>query len=212
MFGWSRASGKTGESKPEESKDGTVSVPTIRSDSAKEAETKINESGAQTLYSNEDYKEEVVVAGAGAEEEEREGRRIELHIPDRYMILPSLCTIMGMSLGLMRGSRAEGMRFLAENAHRPPTTMQGWYFYKKTKNYRMMWGGLKAGGRDALKLGSVGLTWAALEDGLERVGQQKFQGSEYVSEFREVGAGLGTALLFSSVCEWNVVQKLFIGD
>ena len=67
MFGWSRASGKTGESKPEESKDGTVSVPTIRSDSAKEAETKINESGAQTLYSNEDYKEEVAGAEAGAE-------------------------------------------------------------------------------------------------------------------------------------------------
>ena len=146
------------------------------------------------------------------EPDEEARSAFRLTIPQRYLVLPSVCAATGLSLGLMQGSRAEGLRFLAENAHRAPTTVKGWYLYKKTKNYRMMWGGLKAGGRDALKLGSVGLTWAALEDGLERVGQQKFQGSEYVSEFREVGAGLGTALLFSSVCKCNVIQSLLIGD
>ncbi|EJD01410.1 uncharacterized protein FOMMEDRAFT_48857, partial [Fomitiporia mediterranea MF3/22] len=88
---------------------------------------------------------------------------IRLYVPQRYMVLTSVCGLTGLSLGLLRGGRQEGMRFLAENAHRAPTTMRGWYLYKKTKNYRMMWGGLREGGREAVKLGVVGLAFAAAE-------------------------------------------------
>ncbi|KAI5123433.1 hypothetical protein M0805_006138 [Coniferiporia weirii] len=112
---------------------------------------------------------------------------LRIDVPNTYLVLPAACAITGLSLGLMRGARAEGWRFLAENAHRAPTTVGGWYLYKKTKNYWMMWGGLKAGGWDALRLGSVGLAWAGLQDGMQRVG---------LGRFRETGAGVGTTLLF----------------
>ena len=63
--------------------------------------------------------------------------------------------------------------------------------YKKTKNYRMIFGGLKAGGWEGMKLGGVGLCWAGLEDGMERAG---------LGSVREVGAGVGTAGLFAGLC------------
>ena len=117
---------------------------------------------------------------------------IRVYVPQRYLALTSVCGVTGLMLGLMRGVRAEGMRFLAENAHRPPTTMRGWYLYKKTKNYRMMWGGLRGGGREAVKLGAVGCAFAAAEDVMSRVG---------LAEAREAGAGLVTATLFCALSE-----------
>lgn len=124
---------------------------------------------------------------------------IVLYIPPRYMLLPAAGAVTGLSIGLIRGARAASWQFLAENAHRAPTTVQGWYFYKKTKNYKMMWGGLKEGGRDAIKIGVVGLAWATLEDGIERVADGR------VEEVKEVGAGLGTAAMFSAVCECQLL-------
>ena len=99
---------------------------------------------------------------------------------------------VGTAVGLVRGSRASGLRFLAENAHRPPTTVQGWYFYNKTKNYKMILGGLRKAGNDAAKLGFTALAWVTFEEGLHQVGQD---------DFGEIGAGLGTAGIFAGVCE-----------
>lgn len=124
---------------------------------------------------------------------------IRLYVPPRLLVLTGVCGLTGASLGLMRGSRAEGMRFLAENAHRAPTTLQGWYMYKKTKNYRMMWGGLKAGGRDALRLGAVGACFAAVEDGIGRIGDAR---ESAIGEGREAGAGLITAGMFCALCKF----------
>lgn len=126
---------------------------------------------------------------------------IELHIPPRFLVLPGAGAVTGLSIGLIRGARMASWRFLAENAHRAPTTVKGWYFYKKTKNYRMMWGGLKEGGRDAVKLGVVGLAWAALEDGIERIGGD---------DVKEVGAGLGTAAMFSTVCKCSMCYCVIV--
>src|SRR5258708_475959 len=66
------------------------------------------------------------------------------------MVLPVVCASAGMALGVYRGGRMAGLRFLAENAHRAPETVKGWYFYNKTKNYRVVYGGLKEGGKDAV--------------------------------------------------------------
>ncbi|KAK9472707.1 uncharacterized protein V1510DRAFT_403028 [Dipodascopsis tothii] len=41
-------------------------------------------------------------------------------------------------MGLYKGGRVAGLRYLAENTHRLPQTQQGWYFYHKTKNYVVM--------------------------------------------------------------------------
>ncbi|KAI6117642.1 hypothetical protein EV401DRAFT_1968440 [Pisolithus croceorrhizus] len=116
-------------------------------------------------------------------------------IHSRYFILPVSAAAVGTVVGAVRGSRMAALRFLAENAHRPPTTIRGWYLYNKTKNYRRMAAGLKHGGADALRLGVTTLVWVGIEDGLERCGYPW-------TEAKEFGAGVGTALVFSSVCEW----------
>ncbi|KAH9966045.1 hypothetical protein BC827DRAFT_1125255 [Russula dissimulans] len=115
---------------------------------------------------------------------------IHVEIPPRFYLLPGGAVCIGTAIGLVRGSRAAGLRFLAENAHRPPTTVRGWYFYSKTKNYKMMLGGLSKGGTDAAKLGFTALAWVTIEEGLNQVG---------LSEIGELGAGVGTAGVFAGI-------------
>ncbi|KAG9126830.1 hypothetical protein FRC07_001782 [Ceratobasidium sp. 392] len=97
----------------------------------------------------------------------------------------------GVVLGIARGARQASLRFLAENAHRRPTTVQGWYFYKKTKNYRVMWGALKGGGAVGAKLGAFGALWVGLEYGAMTIGDRS--GVEWIGQAREVIAGVGSA-------------------
>lgn len=119
-------------------------------------------------------------------------KTIRVTVPPRYYLLPGTAIIVGTTIGLMRGSRRASLRFLAENAHRPPKTRQGWYFYNKTKNYRLILGGLKEAGADASKLALTALGWVVAEEGLKRVG---------LDDIHEIGAGLGTAGVFAVVCE-----------
>jgi hypothetical protein len=121
-----------------------------------------------------------------------EKKAIYLTVPPRLLILPGAAVIVGTVIGLMRGSRRVSLQFLAENAHRPPRTVRGWYFYQKTKNYKVMLGGLQQAGVDAMKLGASAVVWVGLEEGLEQAGLG--QGSE-------IGAGLGTGCVFSGICE-----------
>ncbi|KAG0705437.1 hypothetical protein DFH29DRAFT_906483 [Suillus ampliporus] len=79
-------------------------------------------------------------------------------LQSRYFILPASAAFVGVFIGAVRGSRVASLRFLAENAHRPPKTIRGWYLYNKTKNYKRMAGGLKSGGKDAAKLGATAKT------------------------------------------------------
>ncbi|TFY83935.1 hypothetical protein EWM64_g51 [Hericium alpestre] len=115
---------------------------------------------------------------------------IHVDIPSRFYILPGGAMALGTAIGLVRGSRAAGLRFLAENAHRPPKTVKGWYFYNKTKNYKMILAGLSGAGSDGARLGITALGWVTFEEGLKRMGWENVS---------EIGAGLGTAALFAGV-------------
>ncbi|CCL99436.1 uncharacterized protein FIBRA_01454 [Fibroporia radiculosa] len=117
---------------------------------------------------------------------------IRLTIPPRLYLLPGAAILVGTMIGLRRGARTASLQFLAENAHRPPTTVQGWYFYNKTKNYRVLMSGLKEAGQEAVKLGATATVWVALEEGCTQVGN----GMEDVSE---VVAGAGTAGVFAGI-------------
>ena len=117
---------------------------------------------------------------------------LRIRVPDRWYLLPGAAILVGTTIGLVRGSRIASLRFLAENAHRPPTTLQGWYFYNKTKNYRVMLGALKAAGSHASKLTVTAVGWIAIEEACKKVG---------LGDVEEVAAGLGTAGIFSAVCE-----------
>lgn len=136
-------------------------------------------------------------------ESKREDAAIRLSIPPRLMVVPATAFIVGCAIGMVRGGRNASLRFLAENAHRPPTTVQGWYFYKKTKNYKVMWGALKEAGRESVKVTALAASYVGVEEGLERVGWGKG---------KHVGAAVGTAAIFSVVCEWNGELLLSIAE
>lgn len=53
-------------------------------------------------------------------------RTIALTVPTSLLVLPTSAAIVGMIIGMSRGGSRARLRFLAENAHRPPTTVQGW--------------------------------------------------------------------------------------
>jgi hypothetical protein len=114
---------------------------------------------------------------------------IRVNIPQRMLLVPGTAFIVGSAIGLVRGGRTASLRFLAENAHRPPKTVQGWYFYNKTKNYRVMLGGLKGAGVDGSRLMAMGLCYVGLESAIG------------CRELKEIGAGVGTGAVFSLVCE-----------
>ena len=114
---------------------------------------------------------------------------IRVNIPQRVLLVPGTAFIVGSAIGLVRGGRRASLRFLAENAHRPPKTVEGWYFYNKTKNYRVMLGGMKGAGMEGSRLCGIALCYV----GLERVIPWR--------TMKEIGAGVGTGAVFSLVCE-----------
>ena len=123
-----------------------------------------------------------------------ENEAIHINIPPRLYQVPGTAMVVGTVIGAVRGSRKEGLRFLAENAHRAPTTLQGWYFYNKTKNYRKILGGLREGGRQGLKLSAIAMGWVTIEEGIRTF-------APGLEEAAEVGAGVGTGAAFGLVCE-----------
>ena len=52
--------------------------------------------------------------------------RVDIRLPANLLIMPFTAAFVGLLLGMSRGGRRERLRFLAENAHRAPRTVQGW--------------------------------------------------------------------------------------
>ncbi|ORY87086.1 hypothetical protein BCR37DRAFT_376472 [Protomyces lactucae-debilis] len=69
----------------------------------------------------------------------------------RLVVATSLCSLTTFALGALSSGKRCAHQFLAENAHRLPRTHQGWYFYHKTKNYRVAFGAIKGGVRYACR-------------------------------------------------------------
>lgn len=68
-------------------------------------------------------------------------------------LLPVSAFAVGMVSGFLTAGKRAGLVFMAENAHRLPDTVQGWYFYSKTKNYKVMLGAVKGGLKQGTRLG-----------------------------------------------------------
>ena len=122
----------------------------------------------------------------------KHAERLSLYFPFRVTVAAAGGFFSGMLLGLSHGSQLAGLRFRAENAHRLPTSMTGWYMYHKSKNYHVMFGG----GREGLKMGAKMGFWAGtfftVEEAVDLVrgGSQDFLSS--------VVAGLSVAGGFSA--------------
>ncbi|KAG0254930.1 hypothetical protein BG011_005419 [Mortierella polycephala] len=81
--------------------------------------------------------------------------RIGLEPMRRIMLITVSASFWGFILGGAIGSRQSSMQYLAENAHRLPKNMEGWYFYHKRKNYRMIWGAVQKGAVYSAKTGAL---------------------------------------------------------
>lgn len=122
---------------------------------------------------------------------------------DVWLIPISACTV-GILLGFSRGANMSSLKFLAMNAHRPPRTVGGWYFYNKTKNYKVLLGGFKGAALEGARLSAMGLGWVAIEQawmGLCRRVEDE-GGKLKLAMAKEVVAGGGVAGVVSAVCEY----------
>ena len=81
--------------------------------------------------------------------------RFSLPYLTRVSTVATGALLVGMAFGLTHGMKTTSLRFRAENAHRFPTTPQGWYLYHKSKNYHLILGGAKEG----LKMGPKLAFW-----------------------------------------------------
>lgn len=96
---------------------------------------------------------------------------IRFNVSDPTLLLiPTSAATFGFVSGLLSGAKKSSLQFLAENAHRQPTTLQGWYFYNKTKNYHVALGGVRAGLFTAAKLGAWTSGFVAMKEGASKAG------------------------------------------
>lgn len=122
--------------------------------------------------------------------------RAGLDKQSRIILMSTIGSLWGFGIGAFIGGRQSGLQYLAENAHKLPTTVQGWYFYHKTKNYKMMLGGVKKGIRYAGRTGGLCLLYGTLEAGLDEVKGQ-------ADVVNSVTAGVATGTIFSILCKPN---------
>ncbi|KAK0551720.1 hypothetical protein OC846_001925 [Tilletia horrida] len=80
--------------------------------------------------------------------------------------IPLTAMGLGFVSGVFSSASRASMVFMAENAHRQPDTVQGWYFYNKTKNYKVILAGVKGGFKSGLRLGAWAVSWVALDHGI----------------------------------------------
>ncbi|KAF2217388.1 hypothetical protein CERZMDRAFT_31636 [Cercospora zeae-maydis SCOH1-5] len=123
-----------------------------------------------------------------------DAERLSLPLHSRLPLSTAIASMTGLILGLAKGIQDTNFRFRAENAHRLPTTQQGWFLYHKSKNYNMMLGGIKEGTRQSFKFAAWTGLFFLLEEGEEEIVRDS---TDCVSSML---AGLGTAGMFSA---WN---------
>ncbi|KAF9395221.1 hypothetical protein BGX21_010022 [Mortierella sp. AD011] len=116
--------------------------------------------------------------------------RIGLEPVKRITLITGTSSFWGFILGGVIGSRQSGMQYLAENAHRLPKNMEGWYFYHKRKNYRMAWGALRKGAVYAAKTGALVGLFEVLEASADF-----YRGGADL--FNSMAAGIASGALFS---------------
>ncbi|RKP37373.1 hypothetical protein BJ085DRAFT_5518, partial [Dimargaris cristalligena] len=63
--------------------------------------------------------------------------------------------LWGFILGSYVGGQKAGLQYRAEHMHKLPRSHQGWYFYHKHKNYRMMLQGIYRGTAYATKFMAI---------------------------------------------------------
>lgn len=119
------------------------------------------------------------------------------------LLVPVCASSFGFVSGLLTASQRASLQFLAENAHRQPSTLQGWYFYNKTKNYRVALVGLAGGLKTAGRLGLWTSAFVGVQETLASAGTSL--------GMREVHAGAASGTLLavaaSALCQFSIFRR-----
>ncbi|KAL8730972.1 MAG: hypothetical protein Q9181_004485 [Wetmoreana brouardii] len=125
------------------------------------------------------------------------GDRLSLSVETRALGSMGAAFAGGVILGIAHGGKMAALRFRAENSHRFPTTSTGWYLYHKSKNYNVMFAGLKEGAKLGLRLPGWAFGFIFIEDAIDtRRGTKDFMST--------VVAGLTLSGLFSLWNRFNI--------
>ncbi|GAA97065.1 uncharacterized protein L969DRAFT_238168 [Mixia osmundae IAM 14324] len=129
---------------------------------------------------------------------------IRINVPITLILTPICAGTFGFVSGLLTSAEKASLQFLAENAHRQPTTVQGWYFYQKTKNYRVLLGGARGGLLTGAKLAGWTTAFVGLEEVFWRHGFSRSRtsaaqpGSGWTGSRAASGACSGTLLAIAA--------------
>lgn len=82
---------------------------------------------------------------------------------DYYTRFISSLALGGFFAGFYKGFTTRSVQFLAENAHRLPRTVAGWYFYHREKNYTSALAGFGKGVTRARQFGALAVGFSAVE-------------------------------------------------
>ncbi|KAJ2500232.1 hypothetical protein IWW47_003255, partial [Coemansia sp. RSA 2052] len=126
-------------------------------------------------------------------------RRLRMEPTDRLVAMATLGGGVGAVCGGLLGGQLSGRQYLAERAHRLPTTVHGWFFYQKWKNYRVILGGMRGAAKYAARVGGCVLAFTAIEAAVDRaVGQVQAASSVVAGLVTAVGISLAVRLPKSS--------------
>ncbi|PYH90039.1 hypothetical protein BO71DRAFT_91478 [Aspergillus ellipticus CBS 707.79] len=124
--------------------------------------------------------------------------RLGINVEDRLSYTTTSAFLAGMLMGFSHGKQLASYQFRAENAHRFPTSTQGWFQYHKTKNYVSLLGGMKEGTRMGMKLGIGASVFCLLE---ETVDYARHDQRDFLST---VTAGLSLSGIYSLMARHDV--------
>ena len=136
------------------------------------------------------------------------GERLGMPLAIRIPLLVTTSFGAGFLLGAARGGPRAGDRYRAENAHRLPTTKNGWYLYHKSKNYHVIVGGVTSG----VKLGAVLTGWASLfmatEEVIDRARERLFakqgpDGEVLAAGQRDAASTVVAAMSTAGIYSWR---------
>ncbi|KAJ2413042.1 hypothetical protein GGF41_006013 [Coemansia sp. RSA 2531] len=126
-------------------------------------------------------------------------RRMRMDPIDRLAVTAVVGGGVGAACGGLIGGQLSGRQYLAERAHRLPTTVQGWFFYQKWKNYRVILGAMRGAAKYATRVGACVMAFATVEMAVDQaIGEVQAASSAVAGLATAIGVSLVARLPRSS--------------
>lgn len=123
------------------------------------------------------------------------GQRLNLAPLARVTLAGTIGGGYGLATGFYNGFTRSALQYLAENAHRMPSTKGGWYFYHKRKNYVVLKEGMVQGFKQMVRFGAISSAYFGIEAYIDRLrGTIDFGSSMLAAATVGLGYGLTAGL------------------